>query len=85
MDEYHQVSFKDSNLRDQSDIRGLLTKGLSEPFEIELYSISVNSHHLDVLHIPPSVNKPHVIKQHRMFHKDGVLRASDYLLLCIDY
>lgn len=76
-DKYHQVSFKDSNLQDQSEIRGILTKGLSEPFDIELYSIAVNSHHLDVLHIPPSVNKPHVIKLHRVFKKEGMLKTME--------
>jgi hypothetical protein len=74
-DQYHQVSFKDSNLRNQNEIRGFLIKSLSDPFDIELYSIPVNGQHRDVLHIPPpSINKPYLIKQHRTYYSDRNLK-----------
>jgi hypothetical protein len=74
---YDEVSFTDSKLKDQNEIRGLLTKGLSEPFDMELYTIYINGKNLDVLHIPPSVNKPHLIKQHRTYDKEGIQKTVE--------
>lgn len=69
--------FKDSGLKDFNELRGILVKGLSEAFDIDLYSVKIKDYDLDVLHIPPSLNKPHVIKLHRSFDKDGNLKKTE--------
>lgn len=71
------TTFKDCKLNDINELRGVLVKGLSEAFDIELYSLKIIGYDLDVLHIPPSLNKPHVIKNHRTFHKDGKVKKEE--------
>ena len=65
---FKEIKFSDSRLRDTSEIHPLLSKHLNDAFDLTLYSIEIESHGIHVLHIPPSLNKPHVIKNYQTFY-----------------
>lgn len=74
---YKDSVFMDSNLRDQSEIHGIFSKRLSDIFTLNPYDITINKHKLSVLHIPPVLNKPIVIKNYQTFHQDGKLKKEE--------
>lgn len=58
------AKFSDSNLRDSNELYGILVSGLGEAFDLNLYEIEIDGTFLSVLHIPPALNKPFVIKNY---------------------
>jgi hypothetical protein len=75
--ELENVQFSDSKLRDVTELYGILTRHLSEPFTLELHSFLIEGFNIDVLHIPPSLNKPHVIKKHKTYTKDNQIKMQE--------
>jgi len=62
---FHDSSFKKSKLRDTSNLNGIITKHVSYPFELTVYDEIINGNKLSIIHIPPSIEKPHVIKLYK--------------------
>jgi hypothetical protein len=73
---FHPVTFTDSQLRDTSELPGVIIRHVDRAFDMHYYPITVKSHTLNVLHFPPSLDKPHVIRLHRTWSKDGVMRQE---------
>lgn len=67
---FYPASFKDSGLKDTSDLTAIINKSVDRLFEINHHEITYKDKRLSILHIPPSLNKPHVLRVHRVF-KDG--------------
>lgn len=61
----------DSGLNDSLKILELLNKNIVEPFQVTFHEIEFEGVILSVIHIPPSISKPHLIKEYRRFKKDG--------------
>jgi hypothetical protein len=61
--------FSDSNLKDSNELVGMLIKKVDRNYHLASYDIMIDGHKLSVLHIPPSFDKPHVIKNYR--YKSG--------------
>lgn len=79
-DVYSPSFFKDCKLKDDNELTNLLIKRLDRNFRIANYDITIDGHPLSVLHIPPSFDKPHVIRnytkngkstEHRVFIRHG--------------
>lgn len=77
---YSPSVFKDCKLKDENELTNLLIKRLDRNFRIANYDITVDGHPLSILHIPPSFDKPHVIRnytkngkstEHRVFIRHG--------------
>lgn len=77
---YSPSVFKDCKLKDENELTNLLIKRLDRNFRIANYDIIIDRHPLSVLHIPPSFDKPHVIRnyikngkptEHRVFIRHG--------------
>ena len=68
---YHDTKFKDSGLDDTSKIYPIINKNIADPFDINIYGIELNGHLMSVIHLPPSINKPHVIKLFKRIDKKG--------------
>jgi len=69
--------FVDSTLPiDPSNIVNLVNKRVDRLFEINTYDIVYQGYSLSVIHIPPSMDKPHVIRNYKTFHKDGKEKNS---------
>jgi hypothetical protein len=50
---------------DPSKIRGIICKNVQEAINLEVYDIEVEGSRISVIHIPRSLNKPHIIKEYR--------------------
>lgn len=61
---FHGAKFADCGLRDLTDIGNLIIKGVDNGFDINCYDININGNAMSVLHIPPSLDKPHVIRNY---------------------
>jgi hypothetical protein len=67
--EFHPAKFSDSGLLDPSDLNGIIAKRVEPVFEITCFDMMYKEHTVSVLHMPESINKPHVIKQFLCFAK----------------
>lgn len=68
--------FKDSNLKDESEIMGIIAKHVESVYTVNVYEIVFEDHKLSVIHIPPSLYKPHIIKNYKRFKED---KSTDHL------
>ena len=74
---YHDATFKDSKLTDSAKIIDLINRRIDRLFPIDIHDIKIKDHSLSVIHIPPSLDKPHVIRNYKTFHKDGKLKNEE--------
>lgn len=56
--------FKDCGLKDVSQILGLISKRVDRAFDIDIHDILVDGNSFSVIEIPPSIDKPHIIRQY---------------------
>ena len=59
---FKESVFADCKLRDSSDLPSLIAKRVDPLFPIHHYDISILDKKLSIIHVPPSIDKPHVIK-----------------------
>lgn len=69
--EFTQATFKDSKLRDPADIINLINGKVDRLFILNTLDIQVKGNNLSVIHIPASIDKPHVIKKYITYENDG--------------
>ncbi|MEO5600855.1 MAG: RNA-binding domain-containing protein [Cyclobacteriaceae bacterium] len=74
--EFTQTTFKDSKLRDSADIINLIN-GNDRLFIVNTIDIEVKGNSLSVIHIPPSIDKPHVIKKYITYETDGQAKKEE--------
>lgn len=74
---FHATTFSDSKLKDTAQLPDLINRYVDRAFDIRYYPITVREQPLNVLHIPPSLDKPHVIRLHRSWPK-GVLKEEKH-------
>lgn len=79
--QFNDTYFSDCNLSDTSYIRNLLIKHVEPSFDLNTFDITFKNHKLSVLHIPPSVNKPHVIKTYKRQGKNGIMEESNKIFI----
>ena len=65
------ATFGDCGLKDSSQIRNIVIKRMSHPFEISTFDIDYYGKIVSVIHLPPSLEKPHIIKNYQKFRKEG--------------
>ena len=70
--------FSDSNLKDSSYLNDLINKKIDRLFDIAVYDLLVNKNKISVLHIPPSIDKPHVIKNYQTFDKNNNIVKEEH-------
>lgn len=75
--EFYNSTFKASNLRDSSDLINLINSRVDRLFTINTVDININGNSLSVIHIPPSLDKPHVIRQYIKFDKEGKVKQEE--------
>jgi hypothetical protein len=75
---FEDASFSDSGLRDSSLLSDLINKRIDRLFDIAVYDFVINENKVSVLHIPPSIDKPHVIRNHKTSDKAGNAREEQH-------
>ena len=68
---FSNSQFKDCGLRDQADIINLINKKIDRLFDINIYTLKLENHNLSVINIPPSIDKPHVIRNYITINNKG--------------
>lgn len=93
---FNSSTFKDSGLKDSNELVGYINKRVDRAFKINCFDIELEGNKLSILHIPPSFDKPHVIRayktakkeeHHRVFIRNGTssMIANKYDLDFIAY
>lgn len=73
---FHDAVFTDCGLKDSSQLPDVVNKHVDRLYTVNSYDIGIEGHKMSVLHIPPSIDKPHVIRLHKVFSK-GVFQRDD--------
>ncbi len=71
------VSFSESGLKDTNELAGIINKGVDRSFELNYFEERINGKTVGILHIPPSLDKPHVIRNYQTFYGDGNLKKEE--------
>lgn len=71
------VNFKDSQLNDSNELLGIISKRMDRIYDVNYFEEVINSKLVGILHIPQSLDKPHVIKNYQTFFKDGNLKNEE--------
>ncbi|WP_336516041.1 RNA-binding domain-containing protein [Pollutibacter soli] len=66
---FQKATLKDSNLKDESDLVDLVNKEVDRIFHFSIYEVVFEGNLLSVIHIPPSIDKPHIIRKFRKWDK----------------
>ncbi|MFA6072034.1 MAG: ATP-binding protein [Janthinobacterium sp.] len=66
---FSNACFEDSGLRDSSQLPDLINKKVDRLFHLNLIEAEISGHRIAILHIPPSIDKPHVIRNYQTFEK----------------
>lgn len=74
---FTQSTFRNSNLRDSSDIINLINGRVDRLFALNTIDLEVKGNKLSVIHIPPSIDKPHVIKKYVTYENDGQIKKEE--------
>jgi hypothetical protein len=94
---FNDSVFSDSKLKDSNELTGIIIKRVDRNFDIACYDVKIGGHKITILHIPPSFDKPHVIRnytsksgkseEHRVFVRTGTTTriATKYDLDFIAY
>ena len=75
---FEDASFLDSGLRDSSQLSDLVNKRIDRLFDIAVYDFVITGNRVSVLHIPPSIDKPHVIRNYQSFDKSGNAKEEQH-------
>jgi len=78
---FDDAQFSDCNLRDTSQIRNLLIKHVDIAFDLNTFDITFNRHKLSVIHIPPSIDKPHVLRLYKRQGKNGIIEEPNKIFI----
>ena len=76
--EFSDSQFSDSECKDNAEIRHLLIKHVDTVFDLNTFDIDLNGNKLSILHIPPSIEKPHVLKVYKQENKSGVGTREEF-------
>jgi len=75
--EFTQATFKDSKLRDSSDVINLINGKIDRLFVVNTVDIEVKGNKLSIIHIPASIDKPHIIKKYITYENDGHIKKEE--------
>ena len=64
-------SFSDSGLSDTSKLIDLINKKVDRLFNVDILEQEILGNKISIIHLPPSFDKPHVIRNYRYTDKNG--------------
>jgi len=67
----YEAKFSDCNLKDKNELFGLINKRVDRVFDFDVHEITIENRIISVIELPPSIDKPHVIRCYKTFDKKG--------------
>jgi Predicted transcriptional regulator containing an HTH domain and an uncharacterized domain shared with the mammalian protein Schlafen len=71
------AKFLSCGLKNTSQIQDLINKKVDRLFDINIYDVVIDEIEICIIHIPPSIDKPHVIRLYQSFDKDGNIKKVE--------
>ncbi len=75
---FNKSTIKDANIRDETEMIDLISSRVDRMFHLTVYDVIFEGHSLSVIHIPPSIDKPHVIPKYKTWDKKGNERIEEH-------
>jgi len=72
---FHSSPFKESGLGDTSALPDIISRHIDRPFLVNYYEMQHGENILGILHFPPSIDKPHFIRNYKI-EKNGNVREE---------
>ena len=67
--ELSNTKFSDCGLKDSSQLPSLVAKRVDRMFQFDFYEGEIMGFNLGIIHLPPSFDKPHVLRNYQTFEK----------------
>lgn len=71
------ANFTDSQLKDTNELVGIINKRVDRTYDINYIEEKIHGKVVGILHIPPSIDKPHVIKNYQKVNKDEEVKSEE--------
>jgi hypothetical protein len=75
--QFHSSKFSDCGLSDSNLVNGIISKGCDQIFALHTFDTVIDGQHLSLIHIPPSVDKPHLVRNHQTYDQEGNLKKEE--------
>jgi hypothetical protein len=75
---FNNSTLKDSKLNDETELIDLVNSRVDRMFHLTNYDVIFEGKSLSVIHIPSSINKPHVIPKYKTWDKKGNERIEEH-------
>jgi hypothetical protein len=75
--ELSNAAFADSGLKDSSQLPDLINRKVDRLFHFNLIEAEILGFNIGIIHIPPSIDKPHVIRNYQTFDKQTLTVKSN--------
>lgn len=75
--QFNPSRFSDCGKKDPADLMGFVSKKIDRLFDFNTFDITAMNQNLSVIHIPPSIDKPHLITNYQTFEKNGELKKEE--------
>lgn len=70
-------TFKDCGLNDTAKLIDLVNKRVDRLFQFDIIEETILGKNVSIIHLPPSFDKPHVIKQYKTFDKFNAVKIEE--------
>jgi hypothetical protein len=74
---FYPAKTKDCGLTDSSQIQNLVVKMCSDVFAINTFDIKIEEKELSIIHIPPILNKPIIVRCYKKEIKKGEIKEEE--------
>lgn len=78
---FENATFSDCGLRDTSALLDIINRHVDRQFTLNYYEETVNGHNLGILHIPPSTDKPHVIRSYKTEKNNNIREEAHKIFI----
>jgi hypothetical protein len=75
---FQDTILKDSGAKDSNEINGLISSNIDRAFDINVWDTTIDGHKLSIIHIPPSITKPHVLRNVIIRNNKGEIRNEEH-------
>ncbi|RXK59217.1 ATP-binding protein [Lacibacter luteus] len=75
--QFNPSQFSDCGKKDPAELMGLISKRVDRIFDFSSFDITVMNQRISVIHIPPSIDKPHLITNYQTFDKNENIKNEE--------
>jgi len=79
--EFISSPFSNSGLKDTSALSDVISRHIDRPFNLAYYEDVFDGNILGILHFPPSIDKPHIIRNYKTERKGNIREEANKIFI----